>query len=550
MRHLRRLTLLAAVAAGSAVLAAPAFGAYARPNPAAYPFTVGTAHFLVHYTSSPGSGGAITQTTAGDVAARAERAYAAELADGYPAPLSDGGLGGDDRIDIYVSDLGGLALGVAEWDADNPQTSGFVELAGEDPDHGLDQHTIAHELFHVVQMGIWLPASAGDFWLLEGSAEWMGYRVNGYSSSHPFGLGPSDMSLDCRDALGTNKCDLSDVYDNNGYSRWPFFEYVVENYGSSFVKDVFAQGAAGASSATAALASALAARGTTLTDVYLNWIAADMSGGYSVKALQGLRPSPYTSIETGTEDATFSIPKIAVNHLSTRYVKFTRGDDDSSHVCYDATLSISVTIPAGTSSRPVFFWDSEGSHPVPLSVSGSTASASIPWDTCTYQTNAGYLAIPNPSTSVDAADFVVSASMTVDETHQATPAPPPAPLDLNTPVVSVDSVDVAPTLMLFGPEILKLSTKQTTLRLIVQSDGPGSVRARLGSIDLGTRAIRAGANDVRLALPKQALRSLRRSAAASRLLTLTPVSEHGSVTGTAVSRTVRVAAAKKPARRK
>src|SRR5947209_16183124 len=119
MRFLRRSSLLALVTVGSAVLAGPAFGA--RPNPVQLPFALGSTHFLVHYQSDlinfPTF--AITQTTAGDIATFAERAYTAELADGYPAPPSDGGLGGDNRLDIYVADLSQLkALGLTV--PDNP----------------------------------------------------------------------------------------------------------------------------------------------------------------------------------------------------------------------------------------------------------------------------------------------------------------------------------------------------------------------------------------------------------------------------------------------
>src|SRR4051812_45883358 len=105
MRFLRRFALLAAVAAGFAVLAGAPFGA--RPGPVQFPFTLDSTHFRVHYQSDLvlNSGYAITQTTAGDIATLAERAYAAELADGFPAPVSDGLLGGDGRIDIYVDDL-------------------------------------------------------------------------------------------------------------------------------------------------------------------------------------------------------------------------------------------------------------------------------------------------------------------------------------------------------------------------------------------------------------------------------------------------------------
>jgi hypothetical protein len=114
----------------------------------------------------------------------------------------------------------------------------------------------------------------------------------------------------------------------------------------------------------------------------------------------------------------------------------------------------------------------------------------------------------------------------------------------------VSSTDVAPTLSLFGPEVLRLSATETQLRLIVQSSGQGTVKARLGSKVLGTVAVRGGNNDVRFKLPGGTLQTLRRSAAASNVLTLTPVSADGSSTGASVTRIVRVSAPKAKQRAK
>ena len=116
----------------------------------------------------------------------------------------------------------------------------------------------------------------------------MGYRVDGYGGD--LELGPDDMTLDCRDPNGTNMCSLQDDYENNGYSRWPFFEYLAEKYGPSFIKDIFAQGQAGAASATAALSAALVAKGTTLADTYNAWTTAQLTGGYTVTTLQTAKP--------------------------------------------------------------------------------------------------------------------------------------------------------------------------------------------------------------------------------------------------------------------
>ena len=550
---LRRLGLSAAVAAGSCVLAGPAFGA--RPTALQLPFTVSTAHFVVHYSSDPLAMGTyiISQTTAGDVAALAERAYAAELADGFPAPPADGALGGDGRIDIYVDNPGALADTVPD-DPTSLQTSSFIELNGSEP-VALQQHTIAHELFHVIQLGVWqpiLPQHLSDYWLLEGSAEWMGFRVDHYDPSFGIDLGPQDMALDCRDPLGGLQCDLDDDYRNNGYARWPFFEYLAEKYGPTFVTDVFARGAAGAPSmtATGAIAAALAAKGTTLADTYNAWTLADLIGGYSISTLQGLAPTVYGSWPTGVKGGTLGTVLVPVNHLSTRIVEFDRGDGDASKACVEATLTLSVTIPAGTQSQPVFWWNAEGNPPVPLSVNGSTASASLPWDTCTWASTKGYLTLPNASQTVDAADFAIKATLDVKPDQPATASDPPGEYFVPTPVLPVTPLDAAPTLTLFGPEILKLSPTQTQLRLIVESSGQGSVRGRLGSVDLGAVAIRGGNNDVRFKLPKTALASLRRSAAVANVLTLTPVSATGGATGTPVTRTIRIAPPKHPARKK
>jgi len=537
MRFLRRLVLLASVGVGVCVFASPSLAA---PRAGALTDTLGTAHFLVHYDTDSASPVAITQVKASDVAGMAERAYSAELADGYPAPLSDAGLGGDNRIDIYVVALAG-PLGEADPDGAGVTSSGYISL---DKGTGLFYHVVAHELFHLIQFGIWLTPSVSEFWLDEASADWMGYRADGYSlSGFPLSPARDEMSLDCRDPLGGYKCDTNPFYDG-GYTRWPFIQFLTEKYGSSFVKDIYAQGAAGAGTAIQSVAAALVAKGTTLADTYNAWITARLSSAYSVKALQGIKPLTIATISTGVDPATFAIQHVTLNHLGARYLKFTRGDDDATHICYAATLNISVALPAGTLSKPAFFWDVKGSTPVQLAVNGSTASAAIPWDTCTYQSGAGYLAIPNASTNVDAADFVVSASMTVDTDTTATPDPPPDQVKVNTPVVPVSGADVAPTLELFGPEILRLSAKDTQLRLIVESNGAGSVQAKLGTISLGTVSIRGGDNDLRFKLPSSVLTALRRSAATPSLLSLTPVSASGATAGEAVTRVVRIAPTK------
>lgn len=579
MPLLRRFALLAVVTAGFAVFSSSALAAF--PRDGSLPFTLDSTNFRVHYHSdkdplAPKS--AITQTQAGDIAALAERALAAEVADGYPRPLSDGVLGGDGRIDIYVEDytLAPGVLGSADWDTDALTSSGFIELAGNVPEDAFTQHTIAHELFHLVQFSLWLPRhlwnapfSLSDAWLLESTSEWMGFRVDGYPAVDASGLGPSDMALDCRDPLGgtSNKCDLTDDYLGNGYSRWPFFEYLDEKYGPSFVKDIFTQGFANdATNMTAigAVAAALTTKGTTLADAYNAWTRAEVSSSYSIASLQAVKPKAYGApIYTGVISGPVTSQKVTANHLSTRFLEFIRGratGGSTASACWKATLSITVTFPAATLSQPVFYWDGPGPLTVPLSVNGTSATASIPWDTCTWASGEGFLALPNASQNVDAADFTVTARIDVDSTMPVTsilPVTPPPPVTVTSPVIAVSSVDVAPTIEVFGPQLLTLSTTSTEIRLIVNASGEGLASAALGSFALGTVTLRAGNNDIRFTVPKGTLAGLRRSAAASNVLTLTPTAVNGTATGTPITRTIAVTPApavkppvtKKPAKK-
>ena len=101
-----------------------------------------------------------------------------------------------------------------------------------------------HELFHLVQFGIWAPM---DPLLLEASAEWAGFRFLGFPLAVDFGgttpvplldsVGCPDMSLTCDGA----SCGATD-YEAVGYSRWHFFEYLTERFGGSTVNDLFQHG--------------------------------------------------------------------------------------------------------------------------------------------------------------------------------------------------------------------------------------------------------------------------------------------------------------------
>lgn len=510
-----RLTLLAA-------LLGTLFAAPAQARILGLPETLTTSHFQVHWDGLPATGTPVTWQQAGDLAANLELAYSTYTTDlGYAAPPSDG----DAWIDVYITDLAAPgALGLTFTDTGANQSSSYIYI---DDDATELAFLAAHELFHVFQFGIWAPASP---WMLEGTAEWNGFRFVGFPASLPDGaddefalvdtLGAPDMSISC----SGNACGLT-AYEAGGYSRWHFYEYLSERYGPGVVKDIFLKAQAlndVTLTGTDFLNATLADKGATLADVFTDWTVANMNGNYSIASLKGVRPPLYSS--TGSGDATGSLPtqKVAVNHLAARYLAFTRGSGQTDGPCYEATLSLSVSWPTGLGARPYFFWTAAGSTPIPLAISGTTASLSVPWNTCATAEQ-GLLSLPNPTAGVDAALFTVTGSTTVDKTRIATSTPPP-PGTYTGPTVPAPVAEDAPAIALYGPETLRVSKSKRVVRLVVFSSGPGKLQAQLGAIGLGTRALRTGNNDLRFTLPSGLMRML----AARGVLTVTSLSSSGA----------------------
>lgn len=529
-----RLAVLTAVCALSAALAGPAA---AVPRPAGpYPESKSSTHFTVHYTGDFLSPERITHQEASDLAARLEQAYTKIVTEwGYPAPLDDG----DGHLDVWVQELTGILGYVAPDGVGNTSTAWMTLDVGSIGSTAV----ITHELMHMVQYGQWVPA---DSWLLEGTAEWAGFSANNYL---PFGgasllltLGAPDMSLDCEgDACG------NDLYETGGYSRWTFFEYLSDRFGNAFMKDVLARGASLADPALTGaqlLDSALVLRGTTLSDVFGDYTVVNAAGKYDVKELIDLAPAAHSSIFTGGTSSALPVQRVGVNRLAVKYLRYRRGLGSPGE-CHAASLALTVAMPVGLASKPVFYSTSLGLNPLPLSISGSTASITVPWDTCDGSAD-GYLSLPNASLTSDAQVFTVSGTITVDSTSFAAPVGPPTPI-YTGPVVTGAAADLAPSIFVYGAQVLKVSAASRLVRLIVFSSGSGSLKASVGGTTLGTFALRAGNNDVRFRLPASAVKALRSTSsarAASSILTLTSLSATGTK-GKTVTRRLTVTRAKR-----
>jgi hypothetical protein len=556
MRRFALLLVLAALAAGVLAGAAPAARDCLVGDPADH--TLCTQHFVVHYWTDLDASGSpakdySTETDAGDFAAWAEQAYAAYRSWGYAAPL----VGTDGYIDIYVKDLSGPPPAESAWTwtgaGPGPSSGSFwiatptqlktfadtnqVTLEQE------EQQEIALNVFHMFQLAVWTPTADGDLWLDNGSATWAAFHSSPFAPT--VALGNPDIALDCGETIGPDHrmCDPN-LYDDGGFARWAFFDLLATKYGNDFLKGVFANAAAGQAGGTA-LANGLSSKGTSLASVYTDFVNRFMSGTIGPPTIAGLRPPAYAEVTTGTNAVSTAqaVAFVPANHLAARYVTFQRGDGDGSHACYAAQLTVNVAIPSGTDSQPYFFWDVPGSSPQALSVSGSSASITVPWDTCDWGPVRGWVSVPNASTTVDGAGFTISYSMTVDTNTPATASLPPDPVSIWGSTVPVPTDDVAPTIDVFGPELLKVSPKSRVIRLIVDSSGVGGVNAALGSVALGSRSLRAGNNDLRFTVPAKMLGTLRRTSSSASVLTLTPVSPAGTA-GLAVTRPVAVTVAK------
>lgn len=535
MSRLWRLILLAT--AFAALLPAHAFAA-----------TLPTTHFSILYDTDPTDPASISDAKAADVGTLMEQAYGFEIDKlGFGSPIVTAG----DRIPVYVQDIQTSDPGVVglAYAPTTPTDPGQIALDYKD---GLTEHVAAHELFHLIQYRHWVGA---DIWLAEGTAEWMGFAADGFPADSTTDIGPFDTPLDCFDPGGIG-CSTTE-YEGDGYSRWPFYEYLSERFGPTIVTDAFdkAKTSSNAFEPTLqGLEDAIAAKGSSLADVYNDWSVANMTGGYTVQVLDKAPQIYGNPILTGSIDTSLPPVSVAVNHLSTRYLAFEKGDNTTNGPCYFAQLAVSVKLPAGVAARPYFWWSAPNPSgvkkaPIPLSIDGDngTASATIGWDTCDWGASSpplGYLSLPNPSTNVDAADFVVSSSLQVDPNVPMSANAPPPQVPIHGTTVGSPTTDVAPDIDLYGPELIRLAPGNRVVRLIVQSSGPGQISAALGPAALGTAQLRAGNNDLRFALPASVLRRLRVSAGASlNILTLTSLSPQGA-SGDVVKRQVLVAAPK------
>jgi hypothetical protein len=107
---------------------------------------------------------------------------------------------------------------------------------------------------------------------------------------------------------------------------------------------------------------------------------------------------------------------------------------------------------------------------------------------------------------------------------------------IGTPIAA-PTTDPAPTLKIYAPEVLRVSTKTRLLRFVVFSSGEGRLGAVLGATGLGSAGLRGGNNDIRFVLPTKVFQNLR-TKSSSNVLQLTSESPSGTKGSTFTRRVV------------
>ena len=505
--------------------------------------TMSNDNFTLHFSGNDRDtvcANAITQPKAGEILGMLDRARSFYISMGWPAPTPDTDAHVHVSVDDFVAHclpIGAVPIAVPapldRWDAflepiSTPGASNIHLNAAS----ALSYPFIAHEVFHLVEDA--LVPTGTDQWLQEASAEWGAVRANKAAGGDETTVG---RNLDC---VGSS-CGDSE-FDKNGYPGWMAIEYLAERYNDAKVKALWDQVAANsASPATTNLAAVL---DVPLASFYNDFANARMTGGFTHPALKGTLPVAAGAFALPPNDAISDNLNVAVNHLAAGYVALKHGTNDGP--CFEATLAMDVAIPAGVESHPAYWAGTAGATAQALAVSGSTASLTVPWNTCGASADA-YLSLPNDSLNLDGREFAVKLTLKVDFSKPASPTAPPPGAHVIGAVVTAPATDPAPTLKVYAPEVLRVSTKTRLLRFVVFSSGDGKLQAALGSTGLGSAALRSGNNDVRFVLPTQLFKSLR-ARSVSNVLALTSQSPTGAK-GATFTRKVVVQTPPKPKKR-
>ena len=366
---------------------------------------------------------------------------------GYDAPPSDGDLGWDCLLDVYLVDLG--AYGYTYIDGNQPAStvymvldndfSGFPEnLNPGGSQEGSMKVAAAHEFFHTVQFQITEDILVNEWWM-EASATWIEDYVypevddyvnyiDGWFNLPEFPLNyfPSD------------NCSGDPCLFPYGTSVW--VKHMTEKYGTGFVYDIWDR-IKNSESALSAIENELTERGVNLADeikelrvanltftyddgdVYQTW---DYTNPITVKYTPYTFTLPETVTAAETLDTLDTLDTLAAKYYSLNApagqgsldISFT-GDGNTSVIVvgdrstnttagYDVTEVLPDTLNYGSVSIKGFSSDGPYKRVVVILINHSTLSSSSINLSASYTAN-----IPDSANSIDVRP--ADSSITVED---------------------------------------------------------------------------------------------------------------------------------------
>jgi len=242
-------------------------------------FSFATAHFKIHYNiegefavyepaldENPPDGVPDYINRMAEYLELAHSIYHLQL--GYDLPPPDEGMGGDDRYDIYVTDITGLTVPefLSDYYPDRVAYSSYIyighdlrnEFHPDDP-FPLLRATCSHEYFHAVQMAYRAITQDLTPWWFELTACWAEERVFDETNEVYYYLEDYYSLID------------RSLYATNGayyYGAWIFAEYFSQRFDDDIIRLIF-EALINFETSLEAIHTALAEAGINLNNEFL-----------------------------------------------------------------------------------------------------------------------------------------------------------------------------------------------------------------------------------------------------------------------------------------
>ncbi|WP_370326317.1 MXAN_6640 family putative metalloprotease [Euzebya sp.] len=294
---------------------ADAAGEDAFTAPESAQHAIDTPHFRLHWTSETDD--ATTPQFVKLAAEVFEEVWDVQVDElGWPAPLPDDGLGGNDLVDVYFVDHGDGAYGYAAADLESvcrqcDGAHGYLVLDNDyvgfapDPEGAL-RSTAAHEFSHLVQFGM---AYYGEAWAYEATAVWLERATFGDVDARTqylvdFAAHPDLPLTD----FGTDSGGFDRSYGAYVWNVW-----LADRFGASIVREAWEAAAATDHHVMGGYATALAARGSLLERELVAFTAATAAwedGGFPGE------PTAYPAVSRAGPLASGTTTTLVVDHTA------------------------------------------------------------------------------------------------------------------------------------------------------------------------------------------------------------------------------------------